>query len=43
MALCAGESVASIDAVEPAGELVRRIAADAEFHLRAPAQPETLS
>jgi nitronate monooxygenase len=40
MALYAGESVASIDAVEPAGELVRRIAADAEFHLRAPAQPE---
>jgi nitronate monooxygenase len=40
MALYAGESVASIDAVEPASELVRRIAADAEFHLRAPAQPE---
>jgi nitronate monooxygenase len=40
MALYAGESVASIDAIEPAGELVRRIAADAEFHLRAPAQPE---
>jgi nitronate monooxygenase len=43
MALYAGESVASIDAIEPAGELVRRIAADAEFHLRAPAQPETLT
>lgn len=40
MALYAGESVASIDAIEPAGELVRRIASDAEFHLRAPAQPE---
>jgi nitronate monooxygenase len=40
MALYAGESVASIDAVEPASELVPRIAADAEFHLRAPAQPE---
>jgi nitronate monooxygenase len=40
MALYAGESVASIDAIEPAGDLVRRIAADAEFHLRAPAQPE---
>jgi NAD(P)H-dependent flavin oxidoreductase YrpB (nitropropane dioxygenase family) len=40
MALYAGESVASINAVEPAGELVRRIAADAEFHLRAPAQSE---
>lgn len=43
MALYAGESVASIDAIEPADELVRQIAADAEFHLRAPAQPETLS
>jgi nitronate monooxygenase len=42
MALYAGESVASIDAIEPAGEVVRRIAADAEYHLRAPAQPETL-
>jgi nitronate monooxygenase len=40
MALYAGESVASIDALVPAGELVRRIASDAEFHLRAPAQPE---
>jgi nitronate monooxygenase len=40
MALYAGESVASINVVEPAGDLVRRIAADAEFHLRAPAQPE---
>jgi NAD(P)H-dependent flavin oxidoreductase YrpB (nitropropane dioxygenase family) len=40
MALYAGESVASIDALVPAGDLVRRIAADAEFHLRAPAQPE---
>jgi nitronate monooxygenase len=40
MALYAGESVASIDAIEPAADLVRRIAADAEFHLRAPAQPE---
>jgi nitronate monooxygenase len=40
MALYAGESVASINAIEPAGELVRRIAADAEFHLRAPAQPD---
>jgi nitronate monooxygenase len=43
MAMYAGESVASIEAIEPAAELVRRIAADAEFHLRAPAQPETLS
>jgi nitronate monooxygenase len=43
MALYAGESVASIDDIAPAGELVRRIAADAEFHLRAPAQPEALS
>jgi NAD(P)H-dependent flavin oxidoreductase YrpB (nitropropane dioxygenase family) len=43
MALYAGESVASIDAVEPAGELARRIASDAEFHLRAPAQPEKAS
>jgi nitronate monooxygenase len=40
MALYAGEAVASIDAIEPATEVVRRIAADAEFHLRAPAQPE---
>jgi nitronate monooxygenase len=40
MALYAGESVTSINAIEPAAELVRRIAADAEFHLRAPAQAE---
>jgi nitronate monooxygenase len=40
MAMYAGESVASIHAIEPAAEVVRRIAADAEFHLRAPAQPE---
>jgi NAD(P)H-dependent flavin oxidoreductase YrpB (nitropropane dioxygenase family) len=43
MAMYAGESVASIDALEPAAELVRRIASDAEFHLRAPAQPEKAS
>jgi nitronate monooxygenase len=35
MALYAGESVASIDALEPAAALVRRIASDAEAHLRA--------
>lgn len=43
MALYAGESVASIDTLKPAGDLVRRIAADAEFHLRAPAQSEKAS